>query len=266
MILVIMFFLYFSDGNWPTCWIIKMIKILYADVRGCGEWETSECHFFQNWSIQSKDIAIFLFSKWPLPPSFIFKITNCLANSVRGSTHEHVKFWQNRSIGCEDIKIFQFFKMAGDAILDYQICEISLADSVWKAQTHHRAKCRQNWSACSGDIAFFEFSKWPTPPSWIFEIAKFYWLLGRRRSRHISMPNFVKIDQSVGKILRFFRFFKMAAATIFYCQIQKILLADSSRRPQTHHFTKFCQNRSFHCKDVAIFRIFKMAAAAILDF
>jgi len=27
-------------------------------------------------SIQSKDIAIFQFSKWPPPPSFIFKITN----------------------------------------------------------------------------------------------------------------------------------------------------------------------------------------------
>ena len=59
------------------------------------------------------------------------------------------------SIGCEDNKIFQFFKMAGDAILDFQICEISLADSVWKAQTHHRAKCRLNWSSCCGDIAFF---------------------------------------------------------------------------------------------------------------
>jgi len=26
----------------------------------------------------------------------------------------------------------------------------------------------------------FEFSKWPLPPSWIFEIAKFYCLLGWR--------------------------------------------------------------------------------------
>ena len=30
----------------------------------------------------------------------------------RIKTHEHVKFWQNRSIGGEGIKIFQFFKMA----------------------------------------------------------------------------------------------------------------------------------------------------------
>jgi len=37
------------------------------------------------------------------------------------------------------------------------------------------------------------------PPSLI-------WLLWQRGSRHISMPNFVKISQSVAKILRFFDF------------------------------------------------------------
>ena len=94
--------------------------------------------------------------------------------------------------------------MAGDAILDFQICEISLSDSIWKAQSHHRAKYRQNWSSVVETLQFFEFSKWPPPPCWIFELAKFYWLLGRRGSRHISMPNFVKIGQSFAKILRFF--------------------------------------------------------------
>ena len=74
-------------------------------------------------------------------------------------THEHVKFWQNRLITYEDIKIFQFFqKWAGAAIFDFQICEISLEESVRKAQTHHRAKCRQNWSFLCGNIAIFEFS------------------------------------------------------------------------------------------------------------
>jgi len=80
------------------------------------------------------------------------------------------------------------------------------------------------------------------------------------------MLNFVKIGQSVVKLLRFFRFFKSSAVAILDCQIHKILLADSSQRRQTHHFTKCYQNRSFHCGNVAIFRIFKMAAAAILDF
>jgi len=35
-----------------------------------------------------------------------------------------------------------------------------------------------------------------------------------------------------------------------------------------HHCTKFRQNQTFHCGDIAIFfsRIFKMAAAAIFDY
>jgi len=115
---------------------------------------------------------------------------------------------------CEDINILQFFKKAGDAILDFEISEMSLTDSAWKAQTHHRAKCRQNWSSVVETLQFFEFSKRPPPPSWIFEIAKFYWLLWQRGSRHISTPNFIKIGQSVAKILSFFRFFKMADAAI----------------------------------------------------
>jgi len=35
--------------------------------------------FFQNWSIQSRDIAIFRFSKWPPPPSFIFTSGSAMA-------------------------------------------------------------------------------------------------------------------------------------------------------------------------------------------
>ena len=36
----------------------------------------------------------------------------------RVKMHQHVKFRQNRSISCEDIKIFRFFKMADAAIFD----------------------------------------------------------------------------------------------------------------------------------------------------
>jgi len=55
-------------------------------------------------------------------------------------------------------------------------------------------------------LQFFEFSKRLLSPSWIFEIAKFYQLLGCRESRRISMPNFIKIGQSVANILRFYDF------------------------------------------------------------
>jgi len=58
-------------------------------------------------------------------------------------------------------------------------------------------------------LRFFKFSKWLLPPlSWIFEIGKFYWLFGWRRSRRISTPTFVKIGQSVVKVLRLFVFFQ----------------------------------------------------------
>jgi len=50
--------------------------------------------------------------------------------------------------------------------------------------------------------------------SWIFEIAKFYWLLQSRRSSRISMPNFVKIGQSVAKILRFLDFWRWRPSAI----------------------------------------------------
>ena len=50
-------------------------------------------------------------------------------------------------------------------------------------------------------LQFLKFSKWPPPPlPWIFQIVKFYWLLGWRGSRRISVPNFVKIGQSVEKL------------------------------------------------------------------
>ena len=105
------------------------------------------------------------------------------------------------------LRFFQFFKVAGTTILDFQICKISLADSGWEAQTHHRAKCGQNRSSCCGDIAIFPvFQNGHRRHLQFLEIAKFYWLLGRRESRDVSVPNFVKIGQSVAKILRFFDF------------------------------------------------------------
>jgi len=48
----------------------------------------------------------------------------------------------------------------------------------------------------------------------LLEIAKFYWLLGSRRSRRISMPNFVKMGQSVAKILRFYDFSRWRLSAI----------------------------------------------------
>jgi len=89
--------------------------------------------------------------------------------------------------------------MAAATILDCRIREISMADAVWK----YRPITVPNFVKIGRSVAeilrFFEFLRWPPPPSWIFEIAKFYWLLGWRVWRRISMQNFVKIGQSVAR-------------------------------------------------------------------
>ena len=118
-------------------------------------------NFFQNCSFRKAEILQFFnFANVHHRHLLFLKSPISLADGVqRIKTHEHVKFWQNRLISCKDINIFQFFQMAGDAILDYQICEISLSDSVWKAQTHYRGKFRQNRLYCCGDIAIFRIFK-----------------------------------------------------------------------------------------------------------
>jgi len=45
----------------------------------------------------------------------------------------------------------------------------------------------------------------------------------------------------------------MAAAAIWDFQICEILLADGVWMAQMHNCTKFHQNRSFRCEDIAIF-------------
>jgi len=80
------------------------------------------------------------------------------------------------------------------------------------------------------------------------------------------MPNFVKIGQSVAKILRFFSIFQDGGR----CHLESLnlqnFIGEGVRMGNMHHCTKFRQNRVFCCRDIAIFQIFKMAAAAILDF
>jgi len=49
----------------------------------------------------------------------------------------------------------------------------------------------------------------------------------------------------------------MAAAAIWDFRNFEFLFAVGIWRAQAHHCTKFCQNRSFHCGDIVIFRIFR---------
>jgi len=94
-----------------------------------------------------------------------------------------------------------------------------------------------------------------------FEMAKFYWLLGRRGSRHKLCQN-----RSIGcednKIFSIIqdggcRHLGFSKTWIFICW-RYLEGPDAS-------LYQFFLNRSFRYGDIAIFRILKMAAAAILD-
>jgi len=108
--------------------------------------------------------------------------------------------------------------------------------------THGHVKFRQNRSFHCGDILIFQILRRPPPPSWIFEIAK------GGESRDASACRIS--SKSINRLqdIKIFRFLKMAAAAILDFLICEILLTDGVWSAQTHHCTKFGQNRSFHCE------------------
>jgi len=69
--------------------------------------------FCRNWSNHSGDIAILRFLKMAAPAIMNFRNREILlADGVHRDETQRAKFRQNRSIGCEDIKIFRFFNIA----------------------------------------------------------------------------------------------------------------------------------------------------------
>jgi len=173
-------------------------------------------NFVQIGQSVAKILRFFNFSRWRPPPSWIIEIVNFYLFTVTGVPRRITvtKFCQNRSFRYGYIVIFRIFKMAAAAILYFRNSEFLFAAVICGS----RCITVPNFVKIARSIAeilrFFEFSRWPRPPSWIFVIAKFYWLLGSRAWRRIGMPNFVKIGQSIAKILRFFNFSRWRPSAI----------------------------------------------------
>jgi len=164
--------------------------------------------FSRNCLSKADILRFFKFAQCLLPPlSWIFEITKFYwlfgwRRSRRTSTPNFVK------IGQSVVKVLRFF-----VFQDGGRHHLGLSNSRnfngWRCMEVRPITVPNFVKICRSVteiLRFFEFLRWPPPPSWIFEIAKIYWLLGWRGSRRISMPNFVKIGQSVEKILRFFDF------------------------------------------------------------
>ena len=91
----------------------------------------------------------------------------------RVKTHQHAKFRQNRSIGCDDIKIFRFFKMAAAAILYFrngEFCLLLVSAGPRRITVTNFVKIGRSVAEI---LHFFEFSRWPPPPSWILNSQNF---------------------------------------------------------------------------------------------
>jgi len=79
------------------------------------------------------------------------------------------------------------------------------------------------------------------------------------------MPNFVKIGQSVAKILRFFDFsrWRMPPSwTVKFTKFYWLTVSGGHRRITVPNFVKIGGSIA----EIKNFQMFKMAAAAILDF
>ena len=76
-----------------------------------------------------------------------------------GLAHHHAKFSRNWSIHSKDIAIFQIFKMAAAAILDFWNRKILLTNGVQRLETHQHAKFRQNRLISREDIKIFRYFK-----------------------------------------------------------------------------------------------------------
>jgi len=86
----------------------------------------------------------------------ILKSRNFIGFGVqRVETHQHAKFRHNRLIGCEDIEICPFFKMAAAAMLDFRNREFLFTVGICRVQAHHCTKFRQNRLFRCRDIAIF---------------------------------------------------------------------------------------------------------------
>jgi len=138
----------------------------------------------QNWSFHCGDVAILRIFKMATTAILVCWNREILLAiwMARVETHQRAKFCQNRSTGRKDIMMFQFFKMAANAILDFRNGEFLFADGILRPRRITISNFVKIGCSFAEILRFFEFSRWPPPPSWIFEIAKFYWLLESRLS------------------------------------------------------------------------------------
>jgi len=126
-----------------------------------------------------------------------------------GSRHITMPNFLETGLSKADICNISIFQMVAATILEFWNREILSANEVQRVEAHQHVKYSQNLSIGCKDVfqRFFQFfSKWRSPPSWIFKFVKFHWQTVSGRPRLIIVLNVMKIGHFVADTLRFLKF------------------------------------------------------------
>jgi len=105
--------------------------------------------------------------------------------------------------------------MVATAILDFQNFNFSTIRAVKRVELHHCARfCRNRFNRGRDIAIFFDFSRWRPPPCWILKISNFN---GRKvkRSKCISVLNFIEIARTAAEICEFQYYASLAWKCLF---------------------------------------------------
>jgi len=110
---ILRFFFDFSRWRPPPCWIFEIVNF-YLLLVSAGPRRISVANFVKIGHSVAEILHFFRIFKMAAAAILDFWNREILlvTGVQRVETHHHAEFYQNRSISCEDIKIFQFFKMA----------------------------------------------------------------------------------------------------------------------------------------------------------
>jgi len=126
-------------------------------------------------------------------------------------SHQHAKFRQNWSIGCEDIKIFRFFKMAAADILDFRNREFLFAVGYGGPRRITVPNFVKIGSSIALDNAIFRIFKMAAAAILNFWNRKILFVIWVHRVEAHQYAKF-RQNRSIGcEDIKIFRFFKMAA-------------------------------------------------------
>ena len=110
--------------------------------------------------------------------------------------------------------ILRFSKWLPSAILDFWNSNFLTVAATKRPILHQRTKYRKDWSNRCVDFAIFVIFKMAAAATLYYQKFKILTIICCTGSICVTVPNFIKIHQTVAQIWRFNGFFKMWPSTV----------------------------------------------------